>query len=69
MNKEFLWNNKEIIIKRLYVALGVLLILYLIINLVNINKPINNINNINNMHSTSSKVSSEYIPAIVTYSE
>lgn len=70
MDKEYLWNNKEIIIKKLYVLLGVLLILYLIVNLVRINsKQSFDSNELLSNVSNTSQISSEYIPAIITYSD
>lgn len=68
MDKEFLWNNKEFIIKKLYIMLGFLLLLYLIVNLYQIdNKSL--IFNQKDLYSNDSEISSEYIPAEVTYTE
>ena len=59
MDKEILWDNKEPILKKMYLTLGCLLILYLIIALVYASKA----------HSTNVSLSGEYIPSIVTYTE
>jgi len=66
MNKEFLWDNKERIIKKLYIVLGILLIMYLIINFMNTSDNKLTLDT-KNFHSTSSKVSSEYIPAEIAF--
>jgi hypothetical protein len=69
MNKEYLWKNKEFIIKKLYIVLGCLVVLYLIVNLTRINSNSKQTFDSNEFYSLESKVSSEYIPAIITYSE
>lgn len=69
MGKEFLWNNKEFIIKKMYIVLGLLLIAYVIINLMCISANKSLTYDTKNFYSNSSKISSEYIPADATYTE